>query len=166
MATCFHSPVKEWLWIHPWWHRFLLAIPAIALALIAFVELRRSEKANELRDEVNRLLGETFPTFWPAAVFFPLTGKVCQQMDEVKTAESRRDMSIDACPLNVLKAWKQTTQFPKSEDWMFASPVQLGGLPGPTIRSGVCTRKQRRRQESEHSGRTVFVTRIVPGWIR
>ena len=56
-------------------------------------------------------------------------GIVCQQVDEVKTVESRRDLSIDACLLNVLKAWKQTTQFPNSEDWMFASPVQLGRLP-------------------------------------
>jgi integrase len=56
-------------------------------------------------------------------------GIVSQQVDEVKTAESRRRMSIDACLLNVLKAWKQTTQFPNSEDWMFASPVQLGRLP-------------------------------------
>src|ERR1700739_232780 len=56
-------------------------------------------------------------------------GIVSQQVDEVKTAESRRPMSIDACLLNVLKAWKQTTQFPNSEDWMFASPVQLGRLP-------------------------------------
>jgi integrase len=56
-------------------------------------------------------------------------GIVCQQVDEVKTVESRRDLSIDACLLNVLQAWKQTTQFPNSEDWMFASPVQLGRLP-------------------------------------
>ncbi len=56
-------------------------------------------------------------------------GIVCQRVDEVKTAESRRHMPIDACLLNVLKAWKQMTQFPKSDDWMFASPVQLGRLP-------------------------------------
>ena len=56
-------------------------------------------------------------------------GIVCQHVDEVKTAESRRDMPIDTCLLNVLKAWKQTTQFPNGEDWMFASPAQLGRLP-------------------------------------
>jgi integrase len=56
-------------------------------------------------------------------------GIVCQQVDEVKTAESRRQMSVGAGLLDVLKAWKQTTQFPNSEDWMFASPVQLGRLP-------------------------------------
>jgi hypothetical protein len=51
------------------------------------------------------------------------------RVDEVKTAESRRHMSIHACLLNVLKAWKQTTQFPNREDWMFASPVRLARLP-------------------------------------
>ena len=29
----------------------------------------------------------------------------------------------------MLKAWKQTAQFSSDEDWMFASPVQLGRLP-------------------------------------
>jgi integrase len=31
--------------------------------------------------------------------------------------------------LEVLKQWKQTTQFSAQEDWIFASPVQLGRLP-------------------------------------
>ena len=29
----------------------------------------------------------------------------------------------------MLKVWKQTTQFSNADDWMFASPVQLGRLP-------------------------------------
>jgi integrase len=29
----------------------------------------------------------------------------------------------------VLKVWNQTTQFSAPEDWMFASPVQIGRLP-------------------------------------
>jgi len=28
-----------------------------------------------------------------------------------------------------LKQWKQMTQFSAQEDWIFASPVQLGRLP-------------------------------------
>ena len=56
-------------------------------------------------------------------------GIVCQKVDDVKTTESRRQLPIDTCLLEVLKAWKQTTQFSKSEDWIFASPVQLGRLP-------------------------------------
>ncbi len=38
-------------------------------------------------------------------------------------------MSVDRELLEILKAWKQTSQFSGAEDWMFASPVQLGRLP-------------------------------------
>jgi integrase len=31
--------------------------------------------------------------------------------------------------LDVLKVWKQATQFSQNEDWIFASPVQIGRLP-------------------------------------
>ena len=31
--------------------------------------------------------------------------------------------------LEVLKVWKQATQFSAPEDWIFASPAQLGRLP-------------------------------------
>ena len=31
--------------------------------------------------------------------------------------------------LDVLKTWKQATQFSAPEDWVFASPAQLGRLP-------------------------------------
>lgn len=56
-------------------------------------------------------------------------GIVCQKIDDVKTAESQRPLHIDSEMLQVLKLWKQTTQFSSPEDWMFASPVQLGRLP-------------------------------------
>jgi integrase len=56
-------------------------------------------------------------------------GIVRQNVDDVKSAESRKQMSIDRSLLAALKVWKQTTQFSGSEDWMFASPIQLGGLP-------------------------------------
>jgi hypothetical protein len=58
LAIFLHTSLKDWLWTHPWWHSFLVAVPTIALAVIAFVELRHSEKANELRDEANRLTKE------------------------------------------------------------------------------------------------------------
>lgn len=54
---------------------------------------------------------------------------VHQRVDEVKTVYSGKTMSIDAEILAVLKTWKQTTEFTADEDWMFASPVQLGRLP-------------------------------------
>jgi len=56
-------------------------------------------------------------------------GIVCQIVDDVKTPESQRDLHIDSEMLDVLKLWKQASQFPASEDWLFASPVQLGRLP-------------------------------------
>jgi integrase len=52
-----------------------------------------------------------------------------QHVDEVKTTESRKHMSIDRELLERLKAWKHVTQFAAQDDWVFASPVQLGGLP-------------------------------------
>jgi integrase len=56
-------------------------------------------------------------------------GIVCQQVDDVKTSESRRSLHIDADMLDTLKLWKQSTQFFGPDDWMFASPAQLGRLP-------------------------------------
>ena len=54
---------------------------------------------------------------------------VRQHVDEVKTTQSRKQMSVDCDMLQVLKAWKQATQFPSIGEWMFASPIQLGRLP-------------------------------------
>jgi integrase len=56
-------------------------------------------------------------------------GIVAQNVDEVKSSESRKQMSIDASLLEVLKTWKQGTQFSANEDWIFASPFQIGRLP-------------------------------------
>ncbi len=56
-------------------------------------------------------------------------GIVRQHVDDVKTAESRKQMSTDSGLLGRLKLWKQTSQFSAQEDWVFASPVQLGRLP-------------------------------------
>jgi integrase len=54
---------------------------------------------------------------------------VRQRVDDTKTIYSNRPLAIDAEMLEVLKAWKQTTQFPADTDWIFASPTQLGRLP-------------------------------------
>ena len=56
-------------------------------------------------------------------------GIVQQIVDDVKTDDSRRTLTISDDLLEVLKVWKQTSQFSASEDWMFASPVQIGRLP-------------------------------------
>jgi integrase len=56
-------------------------------------------------------------------------GIVRQHVDDVKTDNSARTLHIGPELLSVLKEWKQTTQFSKDDDWVFASPVQLGRLP-------------------------------------
>jgi integrase len=56
-------------------------------------------------------------------------GIVQQVVDDVKTDDSRKTLTVSSDLLEVLKVWKQTTQFPAPEDWIFASPVQIGRLP-------------------------------------
>jgi integrase len=56
-------------------------------------------------------------------------GIVQQVVDDVKTDDSRKTLTISVDLLNMLKAWKQTTQFSSPEDFIFASPFQLGRLP-------------------------------------
>jgi len=52
-----------------------------------------------------------------------------QQVDDTKTRESSGKLNLDASVLQVLKDWRQVTQFRGEEDWMWASPTQLGRLP-------------------------------------
>ena len=54
---------------------------------------------------------------------------VNQNVEDVKTTESRRNMPLDPNLTDVLKVWKQITKFSAPSDWMFASPSQLGRLP-------------------------------------
>jgi len=56
-------------------------------------------------------------------------GIVKQIVDDVKTDSSRRSLAIDRDLLEVIRVWKQTTQFSAEEDWIFASPLKLGRLP-------------------------------------
>jgi integrase len=56
-------------------------------------------------------------------------GIVCQQVDDVKTSESRKRLAVAGELLAALQTWKQATQFSATHDWIFASPSQLGRLP-------------------------------------
>ena len=51
------------------------------------------------------------------------------KLSRSKTAGSRKHLSIDGSLLDVLKAWKQTTQFSAPGDRVFASSTRLGHLP-------------------------------------
>src|SRR6202041_2032324 len=66
---------------------------------------------------------------WLNSKFSVQRGIVKQHVDDVKTIGSERDMTIDAGMAEVLKLWKQTSQFSASEDWMFASPAKIGRQP-------------------------------------
>ena len=52
-----------------------------------------------------------------------------QNVDDVKTQDSRRTLTVAKELLEVLKVWKQATQFPADGDWLFASPLKIGRLP-------------------------------------
>ena len=56
-------------------------------------------------------------------------GIVMQRVDECKTEGSAKTFVLADELLARLKAWKQTSQFSGAEDWVFASPAQLGKLP-------------------------------------
>ncbi len=52
LAILLHTPVKDFLWVRPWWHSTFVAVPAIVLTLF---ELLHSRDANTLRAEANQL---------------------------------------------------------------------------------------------------------------
>lgn len=54
---------------------------------------------------------------------------VCQTVDDVKTTESRKSLPLDAELLELLKACHARTEFAGPDDWLFASPAQIGRLP-------------------------------------
>lgn len=55
LAILLQTPIKDWLWTHPWWHSFLVALPGIIAAGITLLELQHSGEANELRRQNNEL---------------------------------------------------------------------------------------------------------------
>jgi integrase len=56
-------------------------------------------------------------------------GVVKAIVDDVKSRHSARKMACADELLDILKAWKQTTEFADAEDWVFASTVKLGRMP-------------------------------------
>lgn len=55
VAISLHSSIKDFLWAHPWWHSFLVALPAL---LLGYLEWRDSTEANSLRSQANDLRTE------------------------------------------------------------------------------------------------------------
>ena len=56
-------------------------------------------------------------------------GIVQQHVDDCKTEASAKTFVLASPLLERLKAWKQASQFPGAEDWVFASPFNIGRLP-------------------------------------
>jgi hypothetical protein len=61
------------------------------------------------------------------------TLRCCQSIVDVKSRHSARNMACADELLDILKAWKQATQFADAEDWIFAGPVKLGRMPLSSI---------------------------------
>ena len=91
---------------------------------------------------------------------------VRQRVDDVKTIYSGRLMAIDAGMLEVLEGWKQRTHFASEDDWIFASPVQLGRLPVSYPWVWLAFQKAAAKSGIGSWARIHSVTVIVPGWTR
>jgi hypothetical protein len=102
---------------------------------------------------------------WFAGTLQISRGIVRQRVGDVKTSESEQKVSIDPDMLEVLKAWKQTTQFSLDEDWIFASPAKLGACRSPTPTCGGCFRKLPRGPESSASVHTRCDTPSEARWM-
>jgi integrase len=66
---------------------------------------------------------------WLSSKLYVRRGIVRQRVGETKTEYSNRPLAINNAMVEVLKGWKQTTQFSGAEDWIFASPAHIGRLP-------------------------------------
>ena len=66
---------------------------------------------------------------WLNGVLLVERGIVTGRVDQTKTEGSRRALTIAPEILGVLKTWKTLTQFGGADDWILASPSQLGRLP-------------------------------------
>lgn len=55
IAISLHSSIKDFLWAHPWWHSFLVAVPTL---ILGYLEWRESGEANDLRRQAIHLRGE------------------------------------------------------------------------------------------------------------
>lgn len=56
-------------------------------------------------------------------------GIVRQIVDDVKTDGSRKTIYLDSSLIGALKSWRKRSSFTEAQDWIFASPTQLGAVP-------------------------------------
>jgi integrase len=66
---------------------------------------------------------------WLNATLRVERGIVEQNVDDVKSDESRKSLAVADELLERLNVWRQKTEFQGGGDWIFASPLKLGRLP-------------------------------------
>jgi len=66
---------------------------------------------------------------WVGARLSVRRGIVNQIVGDVKTQGSAKTFNLASELLELLKSWKQASEFSGAEDWIFASPFKLGRLP-------------------------------------
>jgi len=66
---------------------------------------------------------------WLNATLRVERGIVEQNVDDVKSDESRKSLAVADELLERLNVWRQKTEFQGDGDWIFASPLKLGRLP-------------------------------------
>jgi integrase len=66
---------------------------------------------------------------WDLSTLQVERGIVEQNVDDVKTDDSRRTFTLAPELLSVLEKWCQVSPFPAADDWIFASPLKFGKLP-------------------------------------
>lgn len=86
-----------------------------------------------------------------------------QHVDDVKTAESRKSLTIATELLERLKSRKQLTEFSAESDWIFASPIRIADSLTPTLAYGVNCRGLLRLLASASSVLIPFGTRTDLG---
>jgi integrase len=77
---------------------------------------------------------ELFALKWCDVIWDDLTllvrrGIVDTVVSDVKTEYSRPGIPLDPALAEVLLQWQRRTEFPKPDDWIFASPFQAGTMP-------------------------------------
>jgi len=66
---------------------------------------------------------------WERSTLQVERGIVEQNVDDVKTDDSRRTFTLAPELLSVLEKWCQVSPFSAADDWIFASPLKFGKLP-------------------------------------
>lgn len=122
-----------------------------------FASVSGSESASVLRSNGQMWIGSTASSESSGASFDRML---------MKAIYSQRPMAIDNEMLGTLKTWKQTTEFAKDDDWIFAAHRSWVDSLFPTHGYGEYFKKLLLQLVSESLARTHSVTATVHGLTR